>query len=376
MKFSIRNVRALHFLHSAKSTDGCIVNLFTAELAHDCLISTPFNATGATQFHSYYKDTLQFQSTLAYLKKPPSTYKQPSVDLLGILDSIQRAVDNGEYKNEYDFEAAVQQLIYATHDAHIPLYAGALSVFTFGAPVSIVSVSTDGIAYPNVFVLDDLLEAGDPTIPSKWVPSAIATLNGVSTMDFLKRDSVRKNDPTPLQFQDLPADCRIYYTVSTVYNLDNLWNYVIDAITASNFPAAAPAKLSERSTDGGDLSDEADEADGDFSTLENRALITTFENDFTFTPSAQKCTKCPNARESCTEVAYCDRGQRNTFSACRRKCAGQGDCGRSAHCNSTSRSQQGFCLEIQDVINSKGCPARSSYAGCDECAKWSRNGAI
>ena len=144
---------SLPSLHPATFADHFIVNLFTAELVHDCLISTPFNATVATQFISYYKDTLQFQSTLAYLKSPPSTYKQPSIDLLGGLDSIQRAVDNGAYKNEYDFEVAVQKLVYATHDAHVSLYAGALSVFSFGAPVSIVSVSTDGIAYPKVFII-------------------------------------------------------------------------------------------------------------------------------------------------------------------------------------------------------------------------------
>ncbi|KAL8805674.1 MAG: hypothetical protein Q9182_001818 [Xanthomendoza sp. 2 TL-2023] len=163
------------------------VNLFTAETVHNCLISTPFNATVATQFLSYYKDTLQFQSTLAYLKNPPPTYKQASVDLLGGLDTIQRAVNNGTYKNEYDFEAAVQKLVYSTHDAHITLYAGALSVFTFGAPVSIVSVSTDGIAHPKVFILDDLLEAGDPAIETEWEPSAIVTINGVRTTDFLKQ---------------------------------------------------------------------------------------------------------------------------------------------------------------------------------------------
>ncbi|KAL8665065.1 MAG: hypothetical protein Q9168_007786, partial [Polycauliona sp. 1 TL-2023] len=163
------------------------LNLFTAEVVHDCLVSTPFNATVATQFLSYYKDTLQFQSTLAYLKNPPSTYKQPSVDLLGGLDSIQQAVDTGLYKNEYDFEAAVQSLVYSTHDAQITLYAGVLSVFTFGAPVSIVSVSPNGIAYPKVFILDDLLETEDPAFPSDWKPSAIATINGVSTADFLKK---------------------------------------------------------------------------------------------------------------------------------------------------------------------------------------------
>ncbi|KAL9029600.1 MAG: hypothetical protein Q9196_002174, partial [Gyalolechia fulgens] len=160
--------------------------LFTAESAHNCLISTPFNATVATNFLSYYKDTLQFQSTLSYLSNPPPTYNQPSVDLLGGLDAIQQAVNRGAYTNEYDFEAAVQKLVYSTHDAHLILYAGALSVFTFGAPLSIVSLSSDGIALPKIFILDDVLEAGDPAKKALFEPSPIATINGVRTLDFLK----------------------------------------------------------------------------------------------------------------------------------------------------------------------------------------------
>ncbi|KAL8932771.1 MAG: hypothetical protein Q9216_006686, partial [Gyalolechia sp. 2 TL-2023] len=179
-----------------------MLGLFTAESAHNCLISIPFNATVATNFLSYYKDTLQFQSTLSYLSNPPLTYNQPSVDLLGGLDAIQQAVNSGAYSNEYDFEAAVQKLVYSAHDAHLILYAGALSVFTFGAPVSIVSVSSDGIAYPEIYILgtsllfitqqfvlivpDDVLEAGDPAKKASFEPSPIVAINGVRTVDFLK----------------------------------------------------------------------------------------------------------------------------------------------------------------------------------------------
>ncbi|KAL8667717.1 MAG: hypothetical protein Q9202_000572 [Teloschistes flavicans] len=176
----------------------CSIGLFTAETAHNCLISTPFNATVATQFLSYYRDTLQFQSTLAYLKNPPASYRQPPVDLLGGLDSIQQAISNGVYKNEYDFEVAVQNLIYSTHDAHISLYAGVLGVFSFGAPVSIVSVSSDGIALPKVFILDDLLETGDPSNKAQWTPSAILSINGVQVEDFLKNFAA-SNSPGTLE---------------------------------------------------------------------------------------------------------------------------------------------------------------------------------
>ena len=128
------------------------VILFPASEALDCLTSVPFNSTVALQFLKYYKDTLQFQSTLAYLKNPPESYQQPAVDILGGLDEIKDNVDDGNYKNEYEFELAVQRLLYSAHDAHLTLFAGALAVFSFGSPLRIVSVSEDGISLPKIYV--------------------------------------------------------------------------------------------------------------------------------------------------------------------------------------------------------------------------------
>lgn len=117
----------------------------------------PFNKTVATQFLQYYKDTLQFQSTLAYLKNPPPSYQQPEVDLLAGINLIQRQIDTGVFHNEYSFEAALQNLIYQTHDSHIYLNAGALNVFTFGSAIPIVSLSADGFALPKVYSTGKLL---------------------------------------------------------------------------------------------------------------------------------------------------------------------------------------------------------------------------
>ena len=44
--------------------------------------------------------------------------------------------------------------------------------------------------------LDDLLEAGDPTIQTDWEPSAIDTINGVSTTDFLKQFAAHNSPGT------------------------------------------------------------------------------------------------------------------------------------------------------------------------------------
>lgn len=126
--------------------------LFPAVLAYDCLLSAPFNSTVAIDFVQYYNDTLQFQSTLGYLKDPPASYQQPAVDVIGSLNTIAQRIQAGEFQTEYAFEVALQEVILATHDDHVSLDAGVLSAFTFGSPLGIVSASTDGIALPKIYI--------------------------------------------------------------------------------------------------------------------------------------------------------------------------------------------------------------------------------
>ncbi|KAL8727200.1 MAG: hypothetical protein Q9181_005802 [Wetmoreana brouardii] len=167
----------------------CIPNLSSPTDPAGCgNVFAYFNALDVRLNNANYpkKSGYKFQSTLAYLRNPPTTYQQPPVDLLAGIDAIQQAVNKGVYQNEYDFEAAVQKLVYSTHDAHISLYAGILNIFSFGAPVSLVSVSSDGIALPKAYILGDLLETGDPTNEADWVPSAVVTINDRKTEDFLK----------------------------------------------------------------------------------------------------------------------------------------------------------------------------------------------
>lgn len=112
----------------------------------------PFNAAVASRFLSYWNDTLQFQSTLTYLKDPPESYQQPAVDLLAGLSELQRAVNDGSFTNQYEFEAALEQLLVSAHDAHLYLNAGILAAFTFASPYDIVSLSIDGVELPKVYL--------------------------------------------------------------------------------------------------------------------------------------------------------------------------------------------------------------------------------
>ncbi|KAL6720537.1 hypothetical protein ACLMJK_002461 [Lecanora helva] len=164
-------------------------DLFAASLAYQCLLSAPFNSTVALEFLQYYNDTLQFQSTLTYLKNPPPSYQQPPVDLIGSLTSIQQRVQAGQFQTQYAFEVAVQEVVHAAHDDHLTLTAGILGAFTFGSPLRIVSASTDGIALPEIYIADDLIEAIDQNV-SDWTPSAVSTINGQDVVAFLTQFAV------------------------------------------------------------------------------------------------------------------------------------------------------------------------------------------
>ncbi|KAN0067577.1 hypothetical protein V8E54_014446 [Elaphomyces granulatus] len=156
--------------------------VFNASLAYECLTSVPFNADVATRFLQYYNDTFQFQSTLSYLKNPPTSYQQPAVDVLQGLSELQAGIDNGIFSNEYKFEAALQTLLQATHDGHINLAAGILTAFSFASPREIISVSIDGVQPPKVYLTDDLFYSN---YFEEYTPSPIATINGIDVVTYL-----------------------------------------------------------------------------------------------------------------------------------------------------------------------------------------------
>jgi len=141
----------------------------------------PFNKTVALKFLDYYSTRMQFQSTLAHLKQPPSTYKQSSIDVVGEFDKIKQKATIGNFSGQYDFEATVQKVIYAMHDGHVDLSAGILSLFSFGSPFFVSSLSKDGKAAPQPYLTVDVLSSQD----EGWTPSPISSINGQNATDYL-----------------------------------------------------------------------------------------------------------------------------------------------------------------------------------------------
>jgi len=151
--------------------------------AYACLTSVPFNTDVATRFVTYINDTVQFQSTLAYLREPPAGYQQPAVDILSELTQIQNNITAQVYKNQYQFEVDVQHLLDRAHDGHMYLRGGIMAAFSFLAPYSITAASPDGASLPKIYITDDLVKSRD----EGGTPSAISTINGMDAVEYFTR---------------------------------------------------------------------------------------------------------------------------------------------------------------------------------------------
>jgi hypothetical protein len=99
-------------------------------------------------------------------------------------------------------------------------------------PMQAASGSRGAAAYTNEHLYNDYDQAreADPTAsgPLPQLPSDTVILG--FTIGFTLRDQIRANASTPNQVLYLPANCRLYWTFSNIYNLTQLWTDAHDAI--------------------------------------------------------------------------------------------------------------------------------------------------
>lgn len=162
-----------------------------AKMAFDCLTTIPFNATAGKSLIAAIRPYVLWQSTLDVLKSPPTEYVQkvqPPIDILGGLDKIVADIDAGRFSDEYDFGWTLYTLIQSAHDGHfsyIPDSVG--SIFQWGRPVPLVSVSADGKQLPAVFAFDDLLGMQYKNI--SYTPSPVVELDGQDVYKWIENFS-------------------------------------------------------------------------------------------------------------------------------------------------------------------------------------------
>jgi hypothetical protein len=116
-----------------------------------CLQEMPFEKDRAVSFVSELRKYIQYQSTIEILEKPPANYPMPPTDLLGGLDDIQKKAASEFYTNQYDFDAAIRELVNSAYDGHLYVDLCTQQAFLWESNTPLVSISSNGTALPKVY---------------------------------------------------------------------------------------------------------------------------------------------------------------------------------------------------------------------------------
>jgi hypothetical protein len=160
-----------------------------AELGVRCLQSVPLDKAGDIKLIDDLKLYVKWQSNIAYLKKPPSGYTEKPIDVMGELDRLQGQLSKDGFASEYDFQMQVMNVFDRAYDNHFVWQPDLLaSAMQFQRPpgTELVSVSTDGVAVPEIYTYRDILKANNDT---SFKPSAVQMIDGVAARDYLANAS-------------------------------------------------------------------------------------------------------------------------------------------------------------------------------------------
>jgi hypothetical protein len=73
--------------------------------------------------------------------------------VFGKLASVKSNLENGTYANEYEFQEDLYQVFAPAHDGHFVVYPDLLTkVFEWRRKRSLVSVSSDGVELPKIYL--------------------------------------------------------------------------------------------------------------------------------------------------------------------------------------------------------------------------------
>lgn len=77
----------------------------------------------------------------------------PSTDIMGKIDTIMSKAKNNSYTSQFEMDLEINHLIKTAHDGHLAFQLCSQSIFTYQIDMPLVSISTDGLALPQVYAL-------------------------------------------------------------------------------------------------------------------------------------------------------------------------------------------------------------------------------
>ncbi|KAF2196112.1 hypothetical protein GQ43DRAFT_499809 [Delitschia confertaspora ATCC 74209] len=160
-----------------------------ATLAFKCLDSVPVDVEGNKKLIDELKLIWQFESDIAWLKNPPSTFELGPTDLIAELDKIKQNL--ASFSSEYVVQLAIWSITVKTGNFHMTWRPDILQVFDWTRQVQVVSLSEDGKSLPKVFLLNDAALAAFTNSSSGKI-SPIATINGQKVDEFLEEVAARE----------------------------------------------------------------------------------------------------------------------------------------------------------------------------------------
>ncbi|KAJ9612286.1 hypothetical protein H2200_003883 [Cladophialophora chaetospira] len=168
------------------------------DVAYACQQSVPLVEEDTLDLLTGLKAWFQWQSTLAWLKDPPTDWPFAPVDLMAGLEDLSDQVQDGTLTSEIDFEWQLVDLMASARDGHFTFFPDAYSVFIYFNPMgSLVSVSSDGIQLPEVYLYQDLVDSA----AQGWEPSPVDSINGTDVVSWLSAKAFNET----LSLQDLDA---------------------------------------------------------------------------------------------------------------------------------------------------------------------------
>lgn len=127
--------------------------IIPAKIAYNCLKSVPIVKKDALRLVTNLGPYLELQSTIGFLKDPPSGYLLPGVDILAGLSRIESLVRDDVYTSEYDFELDLYTLVHSAHDGHFDYSAEMFNgVFKYQRTQVLASISKDGLDLPKIYL--------------------------------------------------------------------------------------------------------------------------------------------------------------------------------------------------------------------------------
>lgn len=113
----------------------------------------PFHVAEAKELHRSLVPYLEWQTTFSYLKDPPVEYRMPAYDFWAAFDKIGKKVSSAAYPRELDFGMDLFLTFNNVQDTHFGYVLDIVGkAFTFERSISLVSVSKDSGAVPQVYV--------------------------------------------------------------------------------------------------------------------------------------------------------------------------------------------------------------------------------